>query len=73
MSATNTLPIGTITAFGGDLANKTTLKSIRDAGRLVCDGSSYQQITPLELFKAIGAANVVDTVNFNVPDLRGKF
>jgi hypothetical protein len=49
MSASNTLPIGTITAFGGDLANKTTLKSIQDAGWPVCDGSSYQQNTPLEL------------------------
>ena len=72
MSATNTLPIGTITAFGGDLANKTTLKSIQDVGWSVT-AALISKLTPLELFKAIGTANVVDTVNFNVPDLRGKF
>jgi microcystin-dependent protein len=60
------VPVGTIVAYGGDVA---------PAGWLLCDGAEVSRVQYAALFAAIkvywGQGNNADT--FNVPDLRGRF
>jgi hypothetical protein len=59
-------PPGTVVAYMGATA---------PAGWLLCDGKQYLRNPPYDkLYAVIGnASGSVDTNNFNVPDLRGRF
>jgi microcystin-dependent protein len=67
------LPVGSVISYGGDLSVPANLQKVKDAGWLLCDGSSYPQSAYSDLFAAIGTANGGDAANFNVPDLRDRF
>ncbi len=64
--AHNGVPVGTIVAFAGDLANLPE-------GWLYCDGASVDQTTYGVLYAAIGSSWGSSGGNFNLPDLRGRF
>ena len=58
-------PPGTVVAYMGTTA---------PAGWLLCNGASVSRSTYASLYAVIGnASGSVDTNNFNVPDLRGRF
>ena len=60
-------PSGSIVAYAGNPATVPT-------GWLLCDGSSLVRTTYPGLFAAIGTSwGAPDGVNFNIPDLRGRF
>lgn len=60
------LPVGTITAFAGPVANIPS-------GWLHCDGSELVAVEYPELFAALGNAWGGGGSTFNIPDLRGRF
>jgi hypothetical protein len=74
-------PIGAVVPYAGPLANseaseadinkiKTTLAA---GGWMHCDGALLNIATYHKLFLVIGTAFGGDKVNFQVPDLRGRF
>lgn len=65
-------PPGTLIAFGGPLS-QTNAQLLADAGWLYCDGSSYRRTDYPLLYAAIGNNYGGAALNFNVPDLRGRF
>lgn len=59
------VPVGTILSYGGTTAPD---------GFLICNGASISRAGYPALFAAIGTAfGTVDSNNFNIPDLRGRF
>jgi microcystin-dependent protein len=72
-NASSSLPVGSVISYGGDLSVPANLQKVKDAGWLLCDGSSYKQSDFPDLYKAIGTANGGDAANFNLPDLRDRF
>jgi hypothetical protein len=72
------VPVGTIMAYGGDLAEPKLRASLIQKGWLPCDGAQYATSGAqayVELYNAIGTSFGGDKVQqvFNVPDLRGRF
>jgi microcystin-dependent protein len=75
------LPVGTILAYAGPLAdtdgNAADIAQIRanlaSQGWLFCDGSSLSCADYAQLYGVIGSAYGGGGTNFNLPDLRGRF
>lgn len=70
---TISVPIGTVGFYSGDLTQAAQVQALKNAGWLLCDGTSYQANTYPDLYAAIGAANGGGSGTFNVPDLRDRF
>ncbi|MBC3953741.1 MULTISPECIES: phage tail protein [Pseudomonas] len=77
------LPVGSVIAYAGPLANTDTADGINldqiranlaQAGWLFCDGSAMPRDAFRELFGVIGTAyGYPDQTAFYLPDLRGRF
>jgi len=65
-AAGDSLPVGTIIAWGG------TSSSV-PAGWMLCNGKALNKSVYKELFTAIGTSWGSSGDKFNVPDLRGRF
>ena len=68
------VPVGTITAYGGDTANMAAANRLREQGWLPCNGISVSREEYKELYNVIGSAfgSISDTT-FQIPDMRGLF
>ncbi len=64
IASIETIPPGTIVAFGGTTA---------PTGWLLCDGTQISQTTYSNLYAAIGCNFGCSGGNFHLPDLRGRF
>ena len=64
IASIETIPPGTIVAFGGTTA---------PTGWLLCDGFPVSQTTYANLYNTIGCNFGCSGGNFNLPDLRGRF
>jgi microcystin-dependent protein len=64
IASIETIPPGTIVAFGGTTA---------PTGWLLCDGTQVSQTTYANLYAAIGCNFGCSGGNFHLPDLRGRF
>ena len=68
------VPVGTISAYGGDVTNQQNIKSLEKRGWLVCDGRKIKTDDYKELHKVIGSGfGSPDAKHFNLPDIRGRF
>jgi hypothetical protein len=66
-TAENGVPAGTVIAFAGDTSNAPT-------GYLLCDGTTYEEASYPDLFKAIKHIyGTPGSGKFKVPDFRGMF
>jgi microcystin-dependent protein len=65
-------PPGTLMAFGGP-PSAANLALLAAAGWLYCDGSSYARADYPLLFAVMGDNYGGGSLNFSVPDLRGRF
>lgn len=65
-TANNGVPVGTVIAWAGPLANIPS-------GWLLCDGGTYSTTLYPALYAAIGFSWGGSGSNFRVPDLRGQF
>lgn len=73
MPINNDVPIGSITAFAGDV-HPHQLLALHDDGWLICDGTKYDNGHDYaELAAVIGTAYGGDNSGFRVPDFRGRF
>ncbi|CAL78466.1 hypothetical protein; phage-related protein [Bradyrhizobium sp. ORS 278] len=68
-------PIGSVTAYGGDVTSIDNLTSLLADGWLPCVGQKLKKNDPTyaALYKVIGATFGQDNLNFYLPDLRGYF
>ena len=64
IASIETIPPGTIVAFGG---------TTPPTGWLLCDGTAVNQTTYANLYAAIGCNFGCSGGNFHLPDLRGRF
>ncbi len=69
------VPIGTITAYGGDLRKPEIIQQLHDEGWLVCNGDPVKRNEYPELFNTIGVSfGAGDSkTTFHLPDMRGRF
>ena len=74
MSLQMKVPVGTLAAYGGDVAG-SRLPELREQGWLLCDGRGYSPRGEYaEIFSIIGYFfGVEGKEDFRVPDLRGVF
>ncbi|HEY4245070.1 MAG TPA: phage tail protein [Kofleriaceae bacterium] len=68
-------PIGSIMAFGGDLTDLSVQGAVIADGWYPCTGGKLRIADPKNtgLYNVIGKIYGGDTINFNLPDLRGYF
>jgi microcystin-dependent protein len=67
------LPIGAIVNYAGDLSTQEKKDKLKEAGWLLCDGSTYNKTKYARLFAAIGTAHGTSGNTFAVPDLKNRF
>jgi microcystin-dependent protein len=68
-------PIGTITAYGGDVTSIDNLTALITIGWLPCIGQTLAKKNPIyqPLYHIIGGVFGQDNLDFSLPDLRGYF
>jgi microcystin-dependent protein len=68
-------PIGTITAYGGDVTSIDNLMELMSIGWLPCSGQGLNKENPVykPLYERIGGVFGEDILGFRLPDLRGYF
>ncbi|NJL29698.1 MAG: tail fiber protein [Thermoanaerobaculia bacterium] len=69
----DSIPIGTIMAFGGDTSNPEVRLQLFKQGWLPCDGSAVSTVDFVELYSVIGSAFGGNQVELRLPDFRGRF
>ena len=67
------VPVGFVTAYGGDLSLPAAREALIAAGWLPCDGTLYANTDYPALREAIGTAHGGDATRFNVPNLTDRF
>ncbi len=72
-----TLPIGSITAFAGEINTSNTpennITPLEELGWLVCDGRTLETSLHPQLFAVLGYLYGGSGNHFKIPDLRGMF
>jgi microcystin-dependent protein len=69
------VPVGTVMAYTGDVADRQNVQALRRQGWLPCDGAEHSAADFKDLYNVIGTTfgGNKDMGRFNVPDLRGRF
>jgi microcystin-dependent protein len=68
-------PIGTITAYGGDVTSVDNMTALLTIGWLPCIGQTLKKNNPIykPLYDVIGGVFGQNNLEFGLPDLRGYF